>query len=147
LPRSAKQLWRFLADNFAGARAAASFVREQQVSLVVGLGGYASVPMGRAAVRGRTPLLLLEQNAYPGRATRLLAPKADVICLALAKARLHLRTRRRVLVTGNPVRAEFVDSTPHAPREDQHHAERDVYSAKASRRLVVLGGSAPRWRS
>ena len=107
LPKSATQLWRFLADHFAGARAAASFLSNEHVSVVVGLGGYASVPMGRAAIRRRVPLVLLEQNAYPGRATRLLATKADAVCLALAKAKLHLRARGHVYVTGNPVRAEF----------------------------------------
>ena len=167
LPKSPGQLWRFIADNFAGARAAANFLSEQNVSLVVGLGSYASAPMGRAAVRHRIPLLLLEQNAYPGRATRHLAHKADVVCLALAKAKLHLRTRGRVYVTGNPVRSEFVaNNIPHAPREEsitrsvmdtmrvaETGAEPPVgvqalacvssssLKAVLQRRLVVLGGS------
>ena len=160
LPKSPGQLWRFIADNLAGARAAAGFLSQQNVSLVVGLGGYASAPMGRAAARHRIPLLLLEQNAYPGRATRHLAHKADVVCLALAKAKLHLRTRGRVYVTGNPVRAEFVaHSIPHAPREEsitrrvagtgaEPPARRSPGSQEivsegntSARRLVVLGGS------
>jgi UDP-N-acetylglucosamine--N-acetylmuramyl-(pentapeptide) pyrophosphoryl-undecaprenol N-acetylglucosamine transferase len=139
LPKSPGQLWRFIADNFAGARAAASFLSEQNVSLVVGLGSYASAPMGRAAVRQRIPLLLLEQNAYPGRATRHLAHKADVVCLALAKAKLHLRTRGRVYVTGNPVRSEFIRSMGFqpVPAELGHGPEAHA----TPHRLVVLGGS------
>jgi len=147
LPKSPGQLWRFLADNFAGGRAAANFLTQQHVSLVVGLGSYASAAMGRAAVRHRIPLLLLEQNAFPGRATRYLAPKADMICLALAKAKLHLRTKGRVYVTGNPVRAEFALPANQAATTlvgIQASACTTQGSLKAGlpqRRLVVLGGS------
>ena len=162
LPKSATQLWRFLADHFAGARAAASFLSNEHVSLVVGLGGYASMPMGRAAIRRRVPLVLLEQNAYPGRATRLLATKADAVCLALAKAKLHLRARGRVYVTGNPVRAEFaahvlnsVAGTGAEPpaRRSSGALKPNLQAADLpgpvesrlklglQRRLVVLGGS------
>ena len=52
------------------------------MAAVVGLGGYASVPMARAAARRRVPLVLLEQNAVPGKATRWLARRAALICTA-----------------------------------------------------------------
>jgi len=138
LPKSPSQWWRFLADNFAGARSAAHFLKEQQVCAVVGLGSYASVPMGRAAARHGIPLVLLEQNAFPGRATRYLANKAEMICLALAKAKLHLRTRGRVFVTGNPIRAEFVRSMELQPVPP---GTRHGLETHATLRLVVLGGS------
>ncbi|MCE9546866.1 MAG: UDP-N-acetylglucosamine--N-acetylmuramyl-(pentapeptide) pyrophosphoryl-undecaprenol N-acetylglucosamine transferase, partial [Planctomycetia bacterium] len=136
LPSSAGQLWRFVTDNIAGYRAAKRFVREQHVELVVGLGGYASVPMGRAAAKRRVPLVLLEQNAIPGRATRALASSASTICLALAKAQPHLRTRGGVFVTGNPLRAEFAKFDSLSPR-----ALSQVNDSSVPRRLLVLGGS------
>jgi len=151
LPKSPADWWRFLADNFAGARSAAHFLTEQHVSLVVGLGSYASVPMGRAAVRQGTALMLLEQNAFPGRATRYLAPKADMICLALAKAKLHLRTQGRVYVTGNPIRAEFAGQEIELNREAGTGAEpparrspgatQPIPKLQDACRLVILGGS------
>ena len=70
LPRRAREAVSFVLENFVGYLAAKRFLKEEQVGAVVGLGGYASVPMGRAAVRRRIPLVLLEQNVLPGRATR-----------------------------------------------------------------------------
>src|SRR5439155_1435237 len=76
LPRRPTDAIRFVADNLRGYYAAVRFVRDQEVSIVVGLGGYASAAMARAAIARRLPLVLLEQNAMPGRATRWLAPRA-----------------------------------------------------------------------
>ena len=48
-------------------------IRSRRTDLVLGLGGYASVPTGIAALVSRRPLVLLEQNVVPGKANRLLA--------------------------------------------------------------------------
>lgn len=133
LPRSAWDTIRFLADNMAGYRGAVRFVRREQVDLVVGLGGYVSVPMGRAAASRDVPLVLLEQNVTPGRATRYLAPSASLICSAFAEARAALRADCPVRVTGNPIRLALGSvSTPAA----SEHAV-----ASSQRRLLILGGS------
>ncbi len=91
LPRRARETLRFLTDNLAGYYAAWRFLHEQSVSLVVGLGGYASAPAVRAAVSQRIPFILLEQNAVPGRATRWLARRAALVCGAFAEVRPRLR--------------------------------------------------------
>ncbi len=120
---------RFLAANLAGFLRASGFLRRERVRCVVGLGGYASAPMARAAVRRRVGLVLLEQNAVPGRATRWLARAADAVCLARDAAREHLPRQCRVHVTGNPVRASFFSGggTPQPERP---------------RQILVLGGSS-----
>ena len=82
-------------------------VRDEKISLVVGLGGYASVPLARAAVRMGVPLLLMEQNVYPGRATRWLAPAASLVCAAFEQVRLHLPSGSRLRITGNPIHRDF----------------------------------------
>jgi UDP-N-acetylglucosamine--N-acetylmuramyl-(pentapeptide) pyrophosphoryl-undecaprenol N-acetylglucosamine transferase len=132
-PRKAREALRFLTDNFAGYYVARKFLREQGVSLVVGLGGYASVPAARAAARLSIPQLLLEQNAVPGRATRWLAPTAAVVCSAFEGIRPYLRATCRVRVTGNPLRREFIDG---------RFTTRELPDRLGGRRtLVVLGGS------
>src|SRR5262245_15771662 len=70
-------LFRFLGENLSGYRAARRLLRRERASVVVGLGGYASVPACRAAAAMHIPLVLLEQNAYPGKATRYLARHAS----------------------------------------------------------------------
>ncbi|MEE2707444.1 MAG: UDP-N-acetylglucosamine--N-acetylmuramyl-(pentapeptide) pyrophosphoryl-undecaprenol N-acetylglucosamine transferase [Planctomycetota bacterium] len=126
-PRSPRRLWPFLTKNFQGLRRAAEFIGREQVSLVVGLGGYSSVPMAWAAARAGKSLVLLEQNVVPGRATRWLASSASLLCLSWKTAEGQFYRAANAELTGNPVRTEFT-----FPR---HSASR------SKRRLVVLGGS------
>ncbi len=132
-PRRARDAFRFVADNVSGYYAARRFLREENVTLVVGLGGYASVPAVQAAASLRTPVVLLEQNAVPGRATRWLSGSAECVCSSFEGIRSHLRAHCRVRVTGNPLRREFIEcDTP----------QRYLSAAPgAQRRLLVLGGS------
>jgi len=132
-PHKASEALRFLTDNLAGYYAARRYLREQNATLVVGLGGYASVPAARAAAALRIPYVLLEQNAVPGRATRWLAPAAAMVCSAFEGLRPYLKSGCRVRVTGNPLRREFVEAG--AP-------VRNLPDRLGGRRtLVVLGGS------
>jgi UDP-N-acetylglucosamine--N-acetylmuramyl-(pentapeptide) pyrophosphoryl-undecaprenol N-acetylglucosamine transferase len=124
---------RFLTDNLSGYYAARRYLREQNVALVVGLGGYASVPAARAAAALGIPYVLLEQNAVPGRANRWLAPAAAVVCSAFGGIGAYLKSGSRVRVTGNPLRREFVEHG--APV--RHLPDR----LGGRRTLLVLGGS------
>jgi UDP-N-acetylglucosamine--N-acetylmuramyl-(pentapeptide) pyrophosphoryl-undecaprenol N-acetylglucosamine transferase len=132
-PRRASEALRFLTDHFTGHYAARRFLREQSVSLVVGLGGYASVPAARAAARLGIPVVLLEQNAVPGRATRWLAPTAALVCSAFEGIRPYLRSPCRVRVTGNPLRREFFEHGSMARYQFDRRGTK--------RKLLVLGGS------
>lgn len=125
-----RNIWRFLKDNLTGYRAACRFLNRERPSVVVGLGGFASVPVVRAAVHLGIPLVLLEQNAYPGKVTRWIAPHADLICAAFEAARQHLASVCPVRVTGNPLRPGF----PARSRISQSPSHR-------VRQLLVLGGS------
>lgn len=123
LPPRARDALAFLVENLAGYLAAKRFLAEHRVAGVVGLGGYASVPVARAAARRGLPLILLEQNAVPGRATRWLARRAACVCAAVPQTRRNLRCRCPVRVTGTPVRPGF------------------FAEGRTARRLLVLGGS------
>ncbi len=70
---------------------------------MVGLGGYASAPAAKAAARADVPLILLEQNAVPGKVTRWLAADATLICAAMAEAKTALPPKCPIYVTGNPI--------------------------------------------
>jgi UDP-N-acetylglucosamine--N-acetylmuramyl-(pentapeptide) pyrophosphoryl-undecaprenol N-acetylglucosamine transferase len=85
--------------------AARRLVRRFHPDVVVGLGGYVSVPVVAAAIAQRIPVVLLEQNAVPGRATKLLARRARVVAASFAETARHL-PGARVVHTGNPIRAE-----------------------------------------
>ncbi len=128
LPRCAREAVSFMVENWASYLSARRFLKEQSVAAVVGLGGYASVPMARAAARHRVPLVLLEQNAMPGKATRWLSSRASLICTAFEETGAHLRCQCPVRVTGNPVRSALTLSQ--FPRH-----------TGPARQVLVLGGS------
>jgi UDP-N-acetylglucosamine--N-acetylmuramyl-(pentapeptide) pyrophosphoryl-undecaprenol N-acetylglucosamine transferase len=152
MPRNPLQAVRFVTDNVAGYCAARWMLREQRVSLVVGLGGSTSVAVVRAAVTRGIPVVLLEQNAVPGRTTRWLSRAAAMVCAAFEEVRPHLNVQAPVTVTGNPSRAAFEDlyhkvygrgaglgDDPARSKAAPHlklHAD-----PRRQRRLVVLGGS------
>ena len=131
LPRKLRDVFPFVTDNLHGYREARQFLGGQRVSAVVGLGGYASVPMARAAIRRGVPLVLLEQNAVPGRATRWLAPAAALVCTAFAEAGRSLGSRCAVRVTGNPLRPHFTRRLP-AEEARAANGRRRVHGAHTS---------------
>lgn len=57
-------------------------LRDFRPDICVGVGGYASGPMLKAAQKRGIPTLLQEQNSYAGVTNKLLAKKAKAICVA-----------------------------------------------------------------
>ena len=142
LPQGPREAVSFLLESMAGRLAAGRFLREETVNVVVGLGGYASVPMATAAGRRGVPLVLLEQNTVPGRATRWLARRASLVCVAWAPARSRLRCRCPVQVTGTPIRPCVWDATSRTDLQfvTKRRIENPPYESR-ERQLLVLGGS------
>ena len=79
--------------------------KEYRSDLVVVTGGYSSAPAGLAAVMLGIPLVLQEQNAYPGVTTRILSLWAKQIHLSFHEAikKLPVVARDRVLISGCPI--------------------------------------------
>ncbi len=127
-------LLRALYSNSIGYRAAYRLLLAERPSVVVGIGGYSSLPLGLAAARLGLPLVLLEQNVIPGRANRWLARWASTICVSFAETAEVLSVRPRVIATGNPVRSAIVAASK--DRTEQANLIRDTDPL-----LVVLGGS------
>jgi UDP-N-acetylglucosamine--N-acetylmuramyl-(pentapeptide) pyrophosphoryl-undecaprenol N-acetylglucosamine transferase len=100
---------------------------------VAALGGYASAPVAIAARLLGTPVVVHEQNAVLGRANRMMAKRAARIALTFAATRgAEKLPEDRILVTGNPVRAEFGSLAGRGYRPP---------AAGAPLRLIVVGGS------
>jgi len=102
-------------------------VRRFRPDVVVGAAGYVSVPVVAAALLRRIPVVLLEQNAHPGRTTRLFAKRARVVAASFAET-AALLPGARVVHTGNPVRPE-VKAQAGAPLHQR------------CEHLLVMGGS------
>jgi UDP-N-acetylglucosamine--N-acetylmuramyl-(pentapeptide) pyrophosphoryl-undecaprenol N-acetylglucosamine transferase len=102
-------------------------------AVVVGFGGYPSVPTLLAAHRAKLPTVLHEQNAVLGRANRLLAPRARKLAVAFAETlSVREQDRDKLVHTGNPVRAGVIALHGRAYPEPQ---------AGGALRLLITGGS------
>ena len=90
-------------------REAKARLRALAPQLVLGMGGYASGPVGVAAYLLGIPLAIHEQNAIPGVANRWLAKMARRIFLSFPDASGSYPQEKAVW-TGNPIRPEFFGS-------------------------------------
>lgn len=90
-------------DTMVAFRRARAVVRRVRPRVVVGVGGYASLPCVVAARLRRVPTVVHEQNAAPG-----LANRVAVALHARAAISLPGTPLRGAVVTGNPVRPEIV---------------------------------------
>ncbi len=85
--------------------------------LVFGTGGYVSAAVVLAASILRLRIVLQEQNSIPGMTNRILAPRAERIYVGFERAGEGFKDRRRLLVTGNPLRRSVLDDVEGNPRE------------------------------
>jgi UDP-N-acetylglucosamine--N-acetylmuramyl-(pentapeptide) pyrophosphoryl-undecaprenol N-acetylglucosamine transferase len=99
---------------------------------VVGVGGFASGPLGRMAAAKGIPLFLCEQNAYPGLVNRWLAKYATRILLGNAAAGRYFPAAKSQ-VTGNPIRRFVLPARDEAVRQLGLDPARPV--------VLSLGGS------
>jgi UDP-N-acetylglucosamine--N-acetylmuramyl-(pentapeptide) pyrophosphoryl-undecaprenol N-acetylglucosamine transferase len=135
-PRRALHAVRFVTSNLAGYLAARWFLREQRVSLVVGLGGPASAATLSAAVSRGVPMVMLEQNVVPSRVTRWLARSATTVCAGFPQTTKYLPSAVPLVVTGNPARPAFQKLYSHRQLSVGDEAK------LRQKRLIVIGGAA-----
>lgn len=74
--------------------------------VVVGVGGFASGPVLKMAQLSKIPTLIQEQNSYPGVTNKLLAGKANKICVAYEGLERWFN-KDKIVMTGNPVRKDL----------------------------------------
>ncbi len=90
-------------------------VRDFNPDLAIGVGGYASGPLLRAAISRGIPALIQEQNSFAGKTNKLLGKKAGAICVAY-EGMERFFPPGKIILTGNPVRQHLL--FPGAGRED-----------------------------
>jgi UDP-N-acetylglucosamine--N-acetylmuramyl-(pentapeptide) pyrophosphoryl-undecaprenol N-acetylglucosamine transferase len=103
--------------------------------VVIGVGGYASGPTLKAAARKGIPILIQEQNSYPGITNKLLAAKALAICVAYEGLERFF-PKEKIILTGNPVRQDFLSL-----EEKRNEAISIFHLDKEKTTLFATGGS------
>lgn len=93
---------------FSSSHRAKQLLKQLRPDIVVGTGGYVSGPVLREAQKLGIKNAVHEQNAYPGVTTKMLAPHAGAVMLAMPEAEKYLKLSAKPFVTGNPVRGELL---------------------------------------
>jgi len=133
-----KRLWRNFSVLFhlwKSMSMARRIVAEFKPDVAIGVGGYASGPTLKAAQRAGVRTVLQEQNSYPGVTNKLLAAKADRICVAYPRLERYFPAEK-IVVTGNPVRKSILE--PGMTREE---AKKSFGLDKNKPLVLVVGGS------
>ncbi len=78
-------------------------IKEFKPEIVIGVGGYASAAVMHVAAKRGIPTLIQEQNSYPGITNKMLAKKADAICVAYENMD-NFFDKNKIYLTGNPIR-------------------------------------------
>ena len=117
-----------------GERQALKIMKKFRPDAVVSTGSFVSVPVVLAARRLNVPVYLHEQNGYPGVSNRIASKWARKVFLGFDSAREYFQKKDNIVLSGNPVRADFYGRDRAADREALDIPQEDLV-------ILVFGGS------
>ena len=116
-------------------RMAKNIIKEFKPMAAVGVGGYASGPLLNQAAKMGIPCLIQEQNSYAGVTNKLLAKKAERICVAYDGMEKFFPAEK-IIKTGNPVRQSLLSSTI-----EKDEAVKNFGLDPEKKTILLVGGS------
>ncbi len=128
-----KGILKFITKLIVGFFLGTKYISEFKPDVVIGMGGFASIPTVLAAVLLRIPTLIHEQNIIPGKANRLLAKLVDNVAVSFQDSISHL-SAKKIEVTGNPIRGQM-GNIPKQEAKTLLELETDKFT------LLIFGGS------
>lgn len=109
-------------------------IKSFKPDVVIGTGGFASGAVLKLASLLNIPTVIQEQNSYPGITNKLLAKKANKICVAYENLERFF-PKDKMILTGNPVRQDLIN-------EASKSEAIAYFKLDANKKtLLVLGGS------
>ncbi|WP_317167340.1 undecaprenyldiphospho-muramoylpentapeptide beta-N-acetylglucosaminyltransferase [Blattabacterium cuenoti] len=82
------------------------FIKNFSPNIVIGTGGFVTIPTLIAAMKNRIPILIQEQNSFPGLTNRIFSRYAKKICVAYEQS-MKFFPKKKTVLTGNPIRSEI----------------------------------------
>jgi len=128
-------LWRF----FRSLSECRSILRRYDITSVIGMGGFTSLPPVIAGHRAKLPTFVHDSNAFPGKANRLAARFCDEVFIGMEATAKYFTAYKTSLV-GTPVR-EAILSRRDASAEDKSAARESLGLDGERMTVVVTGGS------
>lgn len=128
------KIFTFCKRLMQSASMARKIVNDFKPEIAIGVGGYASGPLLRAAAKKKIPCLIQEQNSYAGITNKLLSKKANLICVAYEKMEKFFPADK-IVYTGNPVRANLIQNV------NKEEALKYFNLNETDKVLLIVGGS------
>lgn len=114
---------------------ARTIIRDFKPNVVIGTGGFASGPLLQIAAIAGIPSLIQEQNSFPGITNKLLARRANKICVAYENLERFF-PKQKLILTGNPVRQDLIGI------ESKRKEGQEYFKLNPNKKtLLILGGS------
>lgn len=124
-----KKPWKDIFPIVKGIKKSRQILKEFKPDLVIGFGSYYTFPLLVSSLMMKVPLMLHEQNAIPGRVTRLFSRFAKVTAISFPKTKTLLR--------GNMVNVSY----PLRVRDKETDPWQYFGLKKGGPVLLVFGGS------
>lgn len=115
---------------------AMGIIRRFKPALAIGVGGYASGALLKAAGFLRVPYLIQEQNSFPGKTNLMLGKKAKAICVAFPDMEKFF-DEKKLVMSGNPIRKDFIN----LKMKDEKAYEFFGIEDKSKLVILIVGGS------
>lgn len=112
---------------------AKKILRKYNPDLVIGTGGFTCASMLMQAAKRNIPTMIHEQNAFPGKANRLLGERVDRVAISFKEAADYF-PKEKVFLAGNPVREIFKQT-------NREQLRRKLNINESQKLIVVMGGS------
>ncbi len=119
--------------TYQGYRLAKKTLRKWNPDIVLGTGGYVTLPVIFAAKRLGIPSVVWEGNARPGLTNQLCAKRAEAVAVSFDNTEAWLRGAKKVVLTGNPRASEVL----HVSEADKKSA-RDKYQLSKDRPTILI---------
>ncbi len=113
---------------------ARKILKQHKPNIVIGVGGYASMPLLFMASLMKIATLIQEQNSYPGISNKLLAKKVNHICAAYSGMQKYF-DGSKIQITGNPIRKDLLKK--HNREASLKHFKLDEHK----KTILCIGGS------
>lgn len=114
---------------------AGKIIKRFDPQVVIGVGGYASAAVVYAAGKRKMPVLIQEQNSFPGKTNKNLAKYAGRICVAYPDME-NFFPKDKIVYTGNPIRKN-IENNKFSREQGISHFGLDP----AKKTILVVGGS------
>jgi UDP-N-acetylglucosamine--N-acetylmuramyl-(pentapeptide) pyrophosphoryl-undecaprenol N-acetylglucosamine transferase len=133
--KPSSKIFKFFGSLIRSSAIAKNIIEDFKPQIAIGVGGYASGPLLRAAAKRKIPTLIQEQNSYAGITNKLLSKKVISICVAYDNMDRYF-PKEKIIFTGNPVRESLVENL-----ENFAEARKYFGTKKSDKVILVVGGS------